>query len=442
MTDPASKLDAPLEAGLQAEDEDRKSVQLGFLGRTPPFTRRQRRVFWIASTAGFFDQYDRALLSLALKQIQAGLKIAESHLGAVLSVIRLGYLLSLLMTPFADVFGRRRLLLYTVFGYTIFTGLIAIAPNARYFVAFEIIARAFAGAEAAIAMVIVAEEVDAAHRGWAIGLLSAVSNVGYGLAALVFAFVNIIPYGWRGLYAIALLPLALIIPLRRSLPESARFEKEKLEGLRPAKVWEPLVQLYSAYPGRLLMMLSMAFLGSMGGNAAGFLFPKFLQEAHHWSPGNVASLVLFGGALGILGAIFAGRLSDRFGRRTMGAAFLFLSPLLTIWMYTASGWSIVPAWILETFFDVAAGTILAAYSAELFPTSYRSTAGSALAVAGTTGGALGLFLEGVLYNITGSQARAVCYLTVFWIISPMIMWFLPETSGRELEEISPEQNAI
>jgi putative MFS transporter len=188
------------------------------------------------------------------------------------------------------------------------------------------------------------------------------------------------------------------------------------------------------------MMLSISFLGSMGGNASGFLFPKFLQETHHWSPGNVSSLFLFGGALGIMGSIVAGRLSDRHGRRAMGATFLFLSPILTIWMYTASGWSIVPAWILETFFDIAAGTILNAYSAELFPTSYRSTAGSALAVAGTTGGALGLFFEGVLYNFTGSHARAVCYLTVFWIISPMIMWFLPETSGRELEEISPETN--
>lgn len=440
MTDPAVILN-PMPVA-PPEDEDRKSIHLGMFGRTPPFTKRQRRVFFIASTAGFFDQYDRALLSLALKQIQTGLKIAESHLGAMLSVIRLGYLLSLLMTPFADVFGRRRLLLYTVFGYTIFTGLIAIAPGERTFVLFEIIARAFAGAEAAIAMVIVAEEVDAAHRGWAIGLLGGVSSVGYGLAAVVFAFINIIPYGWRGLYAIALLPLILIIPLRRTLPESARFEKEKLEGLKPVKIWEPIAQLYNAYPRRLGIMLSIAFLGAMGGNAAGFLFPKFLQERHHWSPGNVSSLVLFGGALGIMGAIVAGRMSDRYGRRVMGATFLFLSPVLTIWMYTASGWSIVPAWILETFFDIAASTILNAYSAELFPTSYRSTAGSALAVAGTTGGALGLFFEGVLYNFTGSHARAVCYLTVFWIISPMIMWFLPETSGRELEEISPEANVI
>jgi putative MFS transporter len=438
MIDPAATLDLKTDGDPVADDGDRKSYNLGLLGRTPPFTPRQRRVFWIASTAGFFDQYDRALLSLALKQIQTGLKIAESQLGAMLSIVRLGYLLSMLMTPFADVFGRRRLLLYTIFGYTIFTGLIAIAPGERTFVAFEMIARAFAGAEAAIAMVIVAEEVDAAHRGWAIGQLSAVSSVGYGLAAIVFAFVNVIPYGWRGLYAIALIPLVLIIPLRRSLPESARFEKEKLEGLRPVKIWEPLVQLYSVYPGRLSMMLSIAFLGSMGGNAAGFLFPKFLQEAHHWSPGNVSSLFLFGGAFGILGSIVAGRLSDRYGRRVMGSAFLLLAPLMTIWMYTASGWSLVPVWILEVFFDVASGTILAAYSAELFPTSYRSTAGSALAVAGTTGGALGLFLEGVLFNATGSHARAICYLTGFWIISPAIMWFLPETSGRELEDISPE----
>jgi MFS family permease len=440
MNDPAIIVEP--EAGPGAEDADRKSIHLGFLGRTPPFTKRQRRVFWIASTAGFFDQYDRALLSLALKQIQSGLKIAESHLGAMLSVIRLGYLLSLLMTPFADVFGRRRLLLYTIIGYTVFTGLIAIAPNEKTFVVFQIIARAFAGAEAAIAMVIVAEEVDAAYRGWAIGLLASVSSIGYGLAAIVFAFINMIPYGWRGMYAIALIPLVVIIPLRRVLPESARFEKEKLEGLKPLKVWEPVARLYTAYPKRLAMMLSISFLSSMGGNPAGFLFPKFLQDAHHWSPGKVSSLYFFGGALGIVGSIIAGRMSDRFGRRVMGTAFLILAPLLTIWMYTASGWLILPAWILETFFDFAGMMILSAYSAELFPTSYRSTASSALAIAGTTGGALGLFLEGVLYNLTGSLSRAVCYLTVFWMIAPAILWFFPETSGRELEQISPEANAI
>ena len=88
----------------------------------------------------------------------------------------------------------------------------------------------------------------------------AVSSIGYGLAAIVFAFVNTIPYGWRGMYAIALIPLVVVIPLRRVLPESARFEKEKLEGLKPVKIWEPVARLYTAYPRRLVMMLSISFL--------------------------------------------------------------------------------------------------------------------------------------------------------------------------------------
>lgn len=422
-----------------APDElERRRFHLGLFGWSPDFTRRQWRVFFIATTAGFFDQYDRALVSLALKQIQQGLHVAEARLGAMLSAIRFGYALSLLITPLADVFGRRRLLLYTIVGYTIFTALSAIAPGERSFVAFQVLARAFTGAEAAVALVILAEEVDAAHRGWAIGLLGAISSVGYGIAALVFALVNVIPYGWRGMYAIAVIPLVVIIPLRRILPESRRFEIEAQAGERPTRPWEPFGELFRAYPGRLVMMLSVAFLGAMGGQSAGVFLPKFLQEAHGYSPANVSALFFIGGGLGILGNIVAGRLSDRFGRRTMGALFMFLAPFLTIWIYTAPGFSVAIAWTLELFFDVASGTILSAYSAELFPTSHRSTAGSALAVAGTTGGALGLLLEGVLYRMTGSHWIAVRYLTVFWMLAPAIMLLFPETAGRELEAISPE----
>src|SRR5271156_5329011 len=122
-------------------------------GKPPPFSRRQWRVFGITATAGFFDNYDRVLLSLALKQVQQGLGVAEARLGAMLSTIRLGYLLSLIITPFADVFGRRRLLLYTIVGYTIFTGASALAPSEAYFVACQIVARSFAGAEGTVALV-------------------------------------------------------------------------------------------------------------------------------------------------------------------------------------------------------------------------------------------------------------------------------------------------
>jgi len=438
-----------------AADEERWSVPLAIFGRTPPFTRRQRRVFFIATTAGFFDQYDRALLTLALKQIQKGLHITERALGNMLTLIRLGYIGSLLVTPLADVFGRRRLLLYTILAYTLFTGLAAISPTANFFIACEMMARVFAGAEGTVALVILSEEVDAGVRGWAIGLLSALASVGFGIAALAFAGINVVPYGWRGLYALALIPLILIIPLRKALPESKRFELEALQGTRPRNILTPLKALFSAYPGRLTMLLATAFLGNMGGNPQGFFFSKYLQEAHGWSPGNVSSLYFMGGALGIMGNIIAGRLSDRFGRRTMGALFYMLAPMLAWFLYSSysstmipipilerSMSAVIPSWVFLLFFDVASSTIATAYSAELFPTSYRSTAGSVLSIAGTTGGALGFFLEGVLYRVLGSHWTAIQWLLIAWLAPGIIMLlFFPETAGLELETISPEDSA-
>ena len=438
-----------------APDEERWAIPLGFFGKTPPFTKRQRRVFLIATTAGFFDQYDRALLTLALKQIQKGLQITEQALGNMLTLIRLGYVGALFVTPLADVFGRRRLLLYTVVAYTLFTGLAAISPTAHFFVACEMLARVFAGAEGTVALVILSEEVDAGVRGWAIGLLAALSSVGFGIAALAFAGIKVMPYGWRGLYALALIPLVLIIPLRQALPESQRFEREKRECITPANMLTPVKALFSAYPGRLAMLVAASFLGNLGGNPQGFFFSKYLQEAHGWSPGNVSSLYFMGGALGIMGNIVAGRLSDRFGRRRMGALFYLISPILALFLYSSYsaekfalpifGWSlsaVIPIWIFLLFFDVASSTIGTAYGVELFPTSYRSTAGSVLAVTGTTGGALGFFIEGLLYRSLGSHWAAIRCTTLAWFAPGIIMLlFFPETAGLELETISPEESS-
>jgi MFS family permease len=430
----------PADDGAAAETQSaRRSRSTFWTRRFPPFTPRQWRVFGISTTAGFFDNYDSALLSLAIKQIQRSLGIAEANLGNMLSAIRLGYLASFLISPLADVFGRRRLLLYTIVGYTVLTGLSAIAPHQRSFVAAQFLARAFSGAEATLSIVILAEEVDAAVRGWALGMQGAIAISGYGLAALVFGAIAIIPYGWRGLYMIALLPLAVIVPLRRILPESRRFESEAASGLRPTGVVQPIAALFRVYPGRLMITVAVWFLYAMSVSSAGFFVPKYLQEAHHWLPGRVSMLYVLGGAIGILGNIVAGRTSDHFGRRTMGALFILAEAGLAWWLYTSRSNAVISVWVLWLFCDQAAITILNAYSAELFPTSSRAAAGSALSVARYGGGALGLFLEGVLYGLVGSHWTAIRYLTIFWFVAAAAMYLLfPETAGRELEEIAPD----
>ena len=170
-----------------------------FLGRPPALTRRQWRVLGLVSIVSLFEQYDVYLFSLNLKQIQADLAIAESDLGLLGSFVRAGALLALPLTLAADHFGRRRLLLFTILGYTLCTGATAFAPNAATFVVFQFLARVFAAAETVIAIVVIAEEFDAEHRGWGIGALGALHACGAGLAALAFGFVEVLPVGWRAL---------------------------------------------------------------------------------------------------------------------------------------------------------------------------------------------------------------------------------------------------
>jgi MFS family permease len=160
---------------------------------------------------------------------------------------------------------------------------------------------------------------------------------------------------------------------------------------------------------------------------------------HRWSPARVSSLYIFGGALGIIGNIVAGRLSDRFGRRIMGPAFIAIEAVAGYSLYTTRTSAVVMLWIAWLFCDQAGVTVTSAYSAELFPTSFRSAASGALYVARCGGGAIGLLAEGLLYGELGSHWGAIRLLTLFWLVAAVLMYLLfPETARRELEEIAPE----
>ena len=414
-----------------------------FLGQPPPLTRHQWRIVGLIVVVNIFDQYDLMLFSLALKQIQTDLAIPEAQLGDLGAIIRLGALPAFFFAVLADRVGRRRVLLITIIAYTVLTGLTAFAPNAASFVVLQFAARIFAVAEVMLAYVVIAEELDPEHRGWGAGALAALGAIGSGLALGLFAAVDILPMGWRSLYLIGLVPLGLIAWLRRSLPETKRYaaqadERSHSEIGRGAI--RPVINLVRMYPGRILMIGSVIFLLSFAENAGGFFGPKYLQEEHGWAPYHYSLLGVAGGFVGIFGGTFAGRLSDRFGRKKIAAVFLIAHPVLVLAFYQGFGWPLVPIWVGMIFSGIAAGVVLATYGNELFPTSYRSTASGARTIVATIGGVLGLAAESLLYGIYHSHWTAISLLVLVAFAAPIIVViFFPETSGRELEEISPER---
>jgi putative MFS transporter len=153
-------------------------------------------VLGLVAIVSLFEQYDLYLFSLNLKHIQADLAIDEARLGLLGSIVRAGSLLAVFVTLAADRFGRRRLLLVTVVAYTVLTAATAFAPDATTFVVLQFLARIFATAETLIAVVVIAEEFAPEHRGWGIGAVGAIQGCGAGLAAVMFGFVDVLPFGW------------------------------------------------------------------------------------------------------------------------------------------------------------------------------------------------------------------------------------------------------
>jgi len=420
------------------------SRHLPFLVRAPELTRRQWAVLGLVSLASLFDQYDRSLMAMALPQIQAGLAIDEAQVGLLASIVRLGALPALFIALSADRIGRRRALLGTVLAYTALTGASALAPDPRTFIALQFLARAFGTAEMLLAVVVISEEFDAGTRGWGVGAFLSIQSCGVGLAALLLPLAARFPQGWRGLYLVGLGPLLVLAWLRRSLPETARFEARQRELLVRGEregFGVPLVRLVRAYPGRFAAFAAWLVFMGVGYAAADFLAPKYLQQGHGWTPGQMGSLYLFGGLLAIFGAPTLGRLGDRIGRRPVAVAASVALVLLSLAFYNASGVWLAPLWIAGIFAVTGQDAILSAYGAELFPTSHRSTAAGARLIVGTLAQSLGLALESALYPRTGSHWTAVSILLAFALAGPLVIAFaFPETAGRSLEEISPEHD--
>ena len=413
-----------------------------FLGKPPRMNSHQWRVLGLLGIVSLFDQYDLSLFSLALKQIQADLMIPEAQLGDLGALVRLGALPAFLFGVIADRVGRRKVLLFTIVGYTVLTGATAFAPDAKTFVILQFFARTFAVGELILAYVVIAEELDPETRGWGAGALTALAACGSGLALALFGLVDVLPMGWRALYLIGLIPLAMVAWMRRSLPETTRFEAQQKnsEVRQQENFLKPILDLIRMYPKRILGICSVLLLLNFSADAASFFGPKYLQEEHGWLPWHYSIMGIFGGCIGVVGGPFAGRLSDRYGRKKVAAVFLTANPILAIAFYQLFGWALVPIWVGMVFSGMAATVVLNIYGNELFPTSYRSTASGTRVIVATIGGALSLMTESILFGIMGSHWNALSLMVIGSLAAPiMVLWMLPETSGRVLEEISPEK---
>lgn len=399
------------------------------------------RLLGFVSLALFFESYDLSMLTSALPYIAADLDMSTSGLGFDLALIRLGALPAVLAVPMIDRLGRRRLFLAAIAVTSVGTFATAFSPNQATFVVLQMIVRGAMLLGAATAVVIVTEEFPAAHRGWAIGALGALSASGHGLGAFLFSHIERLPGGWRALYVFGGLPILLLPLFRRSVAETQRFARLAAGGIADTGWLTPIRTFLSTHPSRAARLTIATLLVSIG-DVSTFQFTSYVaKEVHGWTPGQYAAMFILAGAVGIVGNGVAGRLGDVIGRRRVGATFLSAFPLAAILFYNGPAWAMPIGFAAFVFCQTAGGTIIRALSTELFPTAHRGTSAGWIALVQTLGWAIGLFAIGL--QATDASGIALVTSTVSFAVMAggLMLLTLPETRRRELEQISDEAHA-
>lgn len=414
-----------------------------FFGRVPADVEdRHLRVLGFVSLGLFFESFDLSLLGNALKHISEGLAMREEQLPFYLAAVRVGGLLAFLVLPLADRVGRRRIYLAALVGMSACTLASAFAQSAVQFVAIQMAARVFIATLAAVGIVMLAEELPARHRGWGLGMLGALTAVGHGAGALMFALVDVLPGGWRALYVFGALPLFFLPFFRRTIQETARFTEHRAAQAAEAGGFTAMLRslpaLARANPRRAGVVGGAGLLQALGGIAVFQFAPLFVQNAHGWAPWQVAVMIVGAGAIGIIGNVVAGWLGDRIGRRIVGASALLIFPLAALFFYSGPGWALPLCFVAIVFASSAGDVIVRAFSTELFPTSQRGASAGWLTLLQTIGWITGLLLVGAGTFTAVPLPRMVSLVALGVAGAGLLLLLLPETRARELEELSVE----
>jgi MFS family permease len=362
---------------------------------------------------------------------QAGL--SGTDLGIGLAIMRLASLGALPVIGLADRLGRRRMLLATVGVGLALTALAAASPTYWWFVAIFACGRPVLAATNGLAQVTAAEQTASADRAKAVALIAAGYGAGAGVIAIVHSLAASV-LGFRGVFVLALVPLALLPLLWRWIEEPDRFTVAAAGPEHPVPVLDAVARPFRQ---RLAVIVVLGFAVSViTGPANSFVF-LFAQNVLR-QPGIVtAGMVAGAGVAGLAGLLVGRWLADRAGRRLTGALAMAAVAVLAIWTYTGSALALVAGYILGVFaasvFAPAAGSLVN----ELFPTSVRASAAGWSLAAGVLGAVAGLVVFGAVAG--AGQRFAVAGLVTFLpaALVMVLFWLLPETRGREPEELWP-----
>jgi MFS family permease len=358
------------------------------------------------------------------------------------AIFLLGWGFSFIWGPIADRFGRKPAMIGSILVYAVFTALAGVATGVWEWNAFRFLSAVGVGGEWAMAGTLVAETVPEKVRERFGGFMHSAAYMGVLLASIVYLAAGEV-LGWRGMFALGLLPALLVFIVRRHTEEPEQWRKRG-PAERPGSLLSPIAEiLRPPYRGRTVVNLTLLVICVIGLWAGSTYVPTAVTEMARdagYGKGttvHMASLASCVVALfTVLGCCTVPAMVKRMGRRN---ALALLYVLMTVGTAGAYGVAYAGHSMAGFFgflpllgFGGANFAVFTIWLPEQYPTKVRATAFAFTTTMSRWVAAAGTFLIGYGIHATGSLSVPLALTAIPFFAGVAVVRLARETRGQAL----------
>ncbi|HUU38034.1 MAG TPA: sugar porter family MFS transporter, partial [Candidatus Desulfaltia sp.] len=423
----------------------------------------------IAAIGGLLFGFDTAIVAGATRYLKDQFALTSLQEGWAVSVVLIGCMFGAgFAGTISDRLGRKRFMLVSAVLFFVSAIGCALPQSMLQFLIFRFVGGLGIGSASILAPLYIAEVSPARIRGALVSVNQMAIVTGILLAYFVnWAFAGVGPSNWRWMYGMGALPAVIFFVLLLRVPESPRWlvkqsrEAEALEVLSRVNDAEmaaaevrsiketllleggSLAELFRpGFRRALLIAVVLAIFQQITGiNAILYYAPRIFERAGFERISAIGQSTIVG-LVNMLFTIVAILLVDKVGRKPllliaaagMGVSQCLLGAAFRIENFSGTG-ILLLILLYIAFFAMAMGPIVWVVMSEIFPTRMR---GSAMAMA-TVALWVADFAVTLSFPVIADRLNES---TAFWFYALMcaldlifMIFFLPETKGKTLEEI-------
>lgn len=387
----------------------------------------------IAAQLGWMlDAMDFLLFVFAVVPIQAEFGLSKATMGGLTSVALIASAVGgIVFGRLADRIGRVRAMTLSILLYSAATAGLATSGSLWQLVMWRVLVGLGMGGEWSSGSVLVAETWPAKHRAKAMGIMQSGWAIGALFAAALSALV-LDRWGWRVLFLIGAAPAIVAFIIRRTVEEPPIWRNREKRETRWSEMFGREYRRRVVVATALASSVLVAFWGVTSWLPA-FLASPVSEGGAGLSVARSAAWLIALQVGAFFGYISFGWIADRIGRRPAFTLFMVAATaVVPLFAFGArSPMTLLVIGPLVGYFAHGYFSIFGALLAELFPTHIRASAQGFCYNAGR------LVSAAAPYAIGAAAARhglgfSIAADAMFFALGGVLVWFLPETRGREL----------